>query len=1177
MNALFISIAASQRDSVELLKYLDVDCRILTPGSHFKHKKGWNALGNYSFYWPELTKTEEEIAREINNELDKNYDIIFMGALPSWDVYHEDIREKIILNIQKGACLYIFNPKDQFVEYIRSKATPEILPELNFHDSDDEHSSIQLFVLEKGKVFIVNNNTDPVNGYLIGDSEYHGDYEYKLYKLADIIFKCVRGINILAKPIINNNKIKLIPSHTVDTNLRYQLYIYDMEFKLICRSKFIKSDEWKGYSFNLNNLAEGQYFAAYHIYKGNSIVSYAGRKFDITHKSSIKHIELNTSEYRIGDTIIADIQYEHPVDNLKIKYFLQDNYGRIFFKNDKNKLVERLRLQIPNGSMTIINYLYIELFKNNNCICGKHIEFTIPRNYTYDDFYVFIWSNYISNTWRQKSYFQILRKNGVDGLVNTPRDAASARIAYLHNLHSIPYSSWLHAINLPDNLFNQSWIDKTYKDVEETARSYSRYGGFAFTLGDEPYVDPFHPEGRFFDRDDIWTEFRKFLQGTYRNISSLNSQWDKTYINFDEIRFGKESEMLIDKDNPSPWVDYRLFVSSRFIKIMKTARDRIRQILPETFVGYDGTENFSSYDGFDWYKMAQEFDLNQTYVNNIVSDKMQNKMFNGQCIRSFKNNRSLTGAFMNNINFEKGPEHIPWYLLFSGFYSLWWWTGTNLGYEVDAFDYNYNPTPVFERILKTASEIKKGACSVIKNAEPVKDQIALYYSPVNWHASTLSSGIGNHINNLGFNLEKWFDNNFLKVYDNVDQEADSGVSTLNSDYVNIFRNMETCGHYASSFKNFLMILQDIAVDPVVTCPELILKNQLDKIKVLILPFTEAISIEEVVLIKKFVENGGVLITDYRCALRDKHCKFYNNGGALDDIFGIKQEKEHSISKAVTNIRVSKGDQKNVYEAEYTATFTAPKTSLTSGTALGSASNGTPVYICNEYGKGKTLFLNTDIYSYIHLRSEGREYKMRELFRKLLCGYANYKAKKYVKDSYGNPAPHIQNFDFTNKEIIYRAVINDTAVNKMVNINAVIKFDAKGHVYELRSKKYYGMQNQISEPLEPGIAKIYTVLPYRIKKLLSRGSDKVKRGEVLSVIIELIADHNAITQEHIVHVEVYNKANPEGVFYLEKNIEIQKGKGAYNFPVEYNAAKGLWTILFEEVITGIKNEYLFEVY
>jgi hypothetical protein len=60
-----------------------------------------------------------------------------------------------------------------------------------------------------------------------------------------------------------------------------------------------------------------------------------------------------------------------------------------------------------------------------------------------------------------------------------------------------------------------------------------------------------------------------------------------------------------------------------------------------------------------------------------------------------------------------------------------------------------------------------------------------------------------------------------------------------------------------------------------------------KIRVLILPYSIAMSDAELAAVRSFVEAGGTVVADQQPALMDEHCR-ERKTGALDDLFGIKR-------------------------------------------------------------------------------------------------------------------------------------------------------------------------------------------------------------------------------------------------------------------------------------------------
>jgi len=209
------------------------------------------------------------------------------------------------------------------------------------------------------------------------------------------------------------------------------------------------------------------------------------------------------------------------------------------------------------------------------------------------------------------------------------------------------------------------------KRCKKAAREQQPYNLLAYTLGDENFVDPFDPAGRFADTPKAWSRFRAYLQEIYKDIRSLNAQWESSFEDWDSIRFENEGEMIKNMENPSAWTDYRMWIAREFIAVNRRFRDVIKKEHPQAVVGFDGCEQFSSYDGYDWWELVKGMDLIQTYHTYIVPGVHSNKIFNGEALKSFRPKAKLSGGWMNSADFRYGGQYVPWYLCLNGWNGVW--------------------------------------------------------------------------------------------------------------------------------------------------------------------------------------------------------------------------------------------------------------------------------------------------------------------------------------------------------------------------------------------------------------------------------------------------------------------------------------------------------------------------
>ena len=112
-------------------------------------------------------------------------------------------------------------------------------------------------------------------------------------------------------------------------------------------------------------------------------------------------------------------------------------------------------------------------------------------------------------------------------------------------------------------------------------------------------------------------------------------------------------------------------------------------------------------------------------------------------------------------------------------------------------------------------------------------------------------------------------------------------------------------------------------------------------------------------------------------------------------------------------------------------------------------------------------------------------------------------------------------------------------------------------------------------LEPSYARVFAVLPYKIKSVGVKCPRSVKRGKYLNYKVSFEADGKAALGDHAVHVEVLD---PQGqsVYALQRNLLALKGTATHKFLAALNDTPGKWTIRVTDPISGAKAERSFAV-
>ncbi|MFZ0929919.1 MAG: beta-galactosidase trimerization domain-containing protein [Syntrophobacteraceae bacterium] len=119
-----------------------------------------------------------------------------------------------------------------------------------------------------------------------------------------------------------------------------------------------------------------------------------------------------------------------------------------------------------------------------------------------------------------------------------------------------------------------------------------------------------------------------------------------------------------------------------------------------------------------------------------------------------------------------------------------------------------------------------------------------------------------------------------------------------------------------------------------------------KYKILFLPRAEAIGDSEAQIIRKFVENGGTVVTDFRPGIYDDHCK-PRTRGVLDGLFGINRLARTTARSA------------DIPTGSSTVTVLVDDgVVLADAAAMQQVRGATPVFTSRQFGKGRAIFLNS---------------------------------------------------------------------------------------------------------------------------------------------------------------------------------------------------------------------------
>jgi len=346
--------------------------------------------------------------------------------------------------------------------------------------------------------------------------------------------------------------------------------------------------------------------------------------------------------------------------------------------------------------------------------------------------------------------------------------------------------------------------------------------------------------------------FRRWLKKEYGTIEALNSEWESSFRNFEEVMplwfdkvRGKARKPPISKWNLSPWMDFRHFMDFQFSFVLSELTRFANDIDPKTPAGFVGGQGPGPWGGYDYAMLVRAVQWMEAYDTHSTNE----------ILRSFWNQerRPRMQTYFLTKNKKVDTWFLWYYMLHGNQAVIAWPEGWFSGRDRSPAGFVRSMSDVFREVQGPVSE-------PIVNPETVfdADPIGIYYShpsiQAGWVMDVITHG---------------------KTWVNRKGSIDDHNQTAG-----ILRNvwcktLEDLG-YQYDFISYLDVKEgriDLA----------------RRYKVIILPRVICLSDREADALAGFVKNGGILVADYLCGLMDGHGKGRTRG-VLDALFGIQRNE-----------------------------------------------------------------------------------------------------------------------------------------------------------------------------------------------------------------------------------------------------------------------------------------------
>ena len=644
------------------------------------------------------------------------------------------------------------------------------------------------------------------------------------------------------------------------------------------------------------------------------------------------------------------------------------------------------------------------------------------------------------------------------------------------------------------SLVDSEWREAVRKSlVERTKQTIASGGTYDYCMGDEMSLTHYT---RFHDYD--WSEhslsdFRRWLKAKYRDLEALNSAWDTTHQKWDQV-VPLTREEARDASNPAPWFEFRTYMNDQLAGFYTFVQDTIRSVDPHARCGLSGTQSPEAGNGMDWWKLSKAFSYYHSY-NTGWSNEMR---------RSFQRygGADQSPYYSGYSVVNPGAENRLWWCLFHDTRGISAWK-TGLFFYGD-----FTETQSGRDTRAHLRAFRRGIWRLLRGAKRQHDGIAIYYSMPTIIAGALT-GEERKINAA---RDAW-----------VKLVEDSGLQYEFVAYEQVAEGLLDNGEF----------------------------------RLVILPYTLALSRAEADALRRFVRAGGMLVATRPVGVRDDLGRL-QEPGLLDDVFGVSIEGAPEAAEPRVRLTAPMADLAADTEVRLPVAMT--NLDLHGARAYATDGNAPAVVVSAD---GHAALLNLDL---THFEQERRFHSPTE--RQLKAIVLDLLARGGVKPKYpltlaSEKPSQVEMVLYATEGIEFLCLLNAANESDI----ATVQLDTKRHVYDVRGESYRGEMEALKVPLEPMCARVYCLSPRQLPVPTIVASKTVERqvgrgGEIRFTV----GRAGPSPARQLIRVTVTDAKGQERD-ELVQTIWVGDKAVASSLPLALNDPTGAWTLTATGVISG----------
>ncbi len=945
--------------------------------------------------------------------------------------------------------------------------------------------------------------------------------------------KKIPETDIILEAYVNPGKLK----HK-NLKLKYMLRNRDGDILIKKEQKAPKISAGKlEQTIKLDYLPRGDYLLDLIVATSDGkVLDFASKSFRVESPFFVKELKSKRESYQPGQTIKGSVAFSRKLSkDYTATVSAVDTW-------DRTTAIDKLTIggETETQSFALpVKHPLSELWDIKCAISDKHglvdtksAWVTIP-NHKFDNFmFMLIFSPTPGlGGWKNKFYPEVIKKYGINSTFTNliyswlQQFEHNARA----NLRNVAYAQHFGEMRSPSDNYIDHSKEKSNFDLVKFSEMARKIADTGKKLDAKKFPHKFysHYSAKFFNRRfEIYKKAAKFsspfyvltgenyLSGEFQgkehsgfgpattkkfqewckkeydnNFAALNKEWNTNFKSWENVR-GILMEEAVEKHQLPRWVDFRYFMRSQvWSQFFIDFTDMIRRAIPGAHTGRVG------HDHHDFTRYRNHMTCSKLYIG-TQSDPEWHEFITPELQNSFSNDNSfLMGSksmlvWHNDFHNTLNRKRLPWTMLFMGLNGFDWERGMkieSLGGE-SCFTPDYSKAlPFFEEISEEVRLIQSGIGKLVIDSKPKRSKVAVLWSPYNHYISRLLPFQEN-----GFS-GTWLYN--ISVHGGAPSDA-------------------------------LALLTSIHIRPVFIGYQDVESGELKKrgFKALILPYNKGMSRKEATAIRKFVENGGLVIADNEPGTYSKHGKKLK-------------------TPLLKNLFPSFNEQNLV-----------------------------------KYGKGHAVYL-PKINSFV-ARHENGNYTGSDSMAFFLEKYAGVKAPFKLLDSKGVERRDVFSPVFTNGTTTLIGLLRSSKSAGRESNDVTMVLDKKYHIWDVINKTYSGYTDRLDFILDL-YPKMFALLPANPETITMMPKNAtVERGGVVQLSGKVnLSDGKARAAAKKMKSAVLIKVNgPQGKeLEFFRQIELFNGGNfVTELPISYSAEKGRYVVTAEYVITGMKAETCFDV-